>query len=313
LIIDFLTSLVESKAVNTIKGYVTAISVRHDPIDGLPVSLHQAIMLWVKGLMRFKGLPRVLVPPWNLEVVLSALKRPPFEPLNLASDKHLTWKTVFLVAITSARRAGELHALRHSPPYVIFGAENVTLYPDVSFLPKVNTPFHASQALCLPSLRREVTDLRLLCVRRVLKVYINRTAAFRAPNTEQLLVAYGGKSRGSAISKQRISAWLVELIKFVYENGNLPIPQGIKGHQTRKQATSLADLAGVDPQAICNAATWASRCTFARHYRLDMVAQVRSRFGRTVLQVAGSAPPPRAGIRRIANTPSITLLDGLGP
>ena len=78
----------------------------------------------------------------------------------------------------------------------------------------------------------------------------------------------------------------------MYDKGHLPVPLGVKGHQTRKQATSIADLAGVDPQAICDAATWASRCTFARHYRLDLVAQVRSRFGRTVLQVAGSAHPP---------------------
>jgi hypothetical protein len=175
---------------------------------------------------------------------------------------------------------------------VLFGAEDVTLYPDVAFLPKVNSPFHASRALCLPALHREVSDLRLLCVRRVLKVYINRTATFRAPDTEQLFVAYGRRSRGSAISKQRISAWLVELVQFVYDKGHLPVPIGVKGHQTRKQATSIADLAGVDPQAICDAATWASRCTFARHYRLDLVAQVRSRFGRTVLQVAGSAQPP---------------------
>ena len=294
-VVDFLTSLVDSKATNTIKGYVTAISTRHDHVNGLPISLHPAITLWTKGLTRFKGLPRVLVPPWNLEIVLSALKGPPFEPINLASNKHLTWKTAFLVAITSARRASELHALRHKPPYVIFGAEDVTLYPDVAFLPKVNTRFHVSQALCLPALDREDTDLRLLCVRRALKNYINRTAVFRAQNVEQLFVAYGRKSHGSAISKQRISAWLVELIQFVYQKSHLPIPKGIKGHQTRKQATSIADLAGVDPQAICDAATWASRCTFARHYRLDMVAQVRSRFGRTVLQVAGSALVPRMG------------------
>ena len=266
-------------------------------VEGLTIGLHPAVQLWIKGLTKTMGLPRVLVPPWNLEIVLSALKGPPFEPMNLASNKHLTWKVVFLVAITSARRAGELHALRIDPPYIRFGAEEVTLYPDIAFLPKVNTPFHAAQALCLPALRREETDLRLLCVRRALKVYINRTAASRAPDTKQLFVAYGGKTRGSAISTKRISAWLVELIEFVYLKSHLPVPQGIRGHQTRKQATSIADLAGVPPQTICEAATWASNCTFARHYRLDMVAQVRSRFGRTVLQVAGSAPRPCGGGR----------------
>ena len=276
--------------MSTIKGYATAISSRHAPIDGHPVSTHPSVSLWMKGLRNRKGLPRVLIPPWNLELVLQALKKWPFEPVNVASRKHLTWKAVFLVAITSARRASELHALRHVQPYISFSAENVTLFPDVAFLPKVNTPFHASRPLCLPSLSRELSDLRLLCVRRILKVYLNRTAAYRAPDAVQLFVTYGGKSPGSPVSKQRISAWLVELIEFVYKQADLPIPQGIKGHQTRSQAASLADLAGVSPQQICDAATWATGCTFARHYRLDMTAQVRSQFGRSVLTISGSAP-----------------------
>ena len=290
-VIDFLTSMVDTKAVNTLKGYVTAISARHAPIGDQPLSLHPSIVLWVRGLLKKIGLPRVLIPPWNLEIILQALKKWPFEPINAASRKFLTWKAAFLVAITSARRASELHALRCDPPYVSFGSEDVTLYPDVGFQSKVNTPFHAAQALCLPSLYREKGDIRLLCVRRILKIYIERTRHFRAPNTRQLFVAYGGNDKGHPITKQRLSAWLVELIHFVYDQNDLPIPQGVKGHQTRKQATSLADMAGVDPQAICDAATWASRCTFAHHYRLNMVAQVRSNFGRTILKVAGASNP----------------------
>ena len=35
--------------------------------------------------------PWELQPPyWNLSLVLSCLSRPPFEPVKLASDKHLT-------------------------------------------------------------------------------------------------------------------------------------------------------------------------------------------------------------------------------
>jgi hypothetical protein len=118
---------------------------------------------------------------------------------------------------------------------------------------------------------------------------INGTATFRAPDAEQLFVAYG--SRGSTVSKQCISAWLIKLIQFVYNKGHLPVPFGVKDHQTCKQATSIADLAGVDPHTICEVANWASLCTFAHHYHLDFVAQVRSRFGRMVLQVAGSGGP----------------------
>ena len=66
-------------------------------------------------------------------------------------------------------------------------------------------------------------------------------------------------------------------------------PQGIKGHQTRKQAVSIAEMAGVDPQLICQAATWASLDTFTKYYRLNLMAEARSDFGRRVLRLAGSS------------------------
>ena len=44
--------------------------------------------------------PREFLPPdWNLYLLLRCLSRPPSEPLKLASDKHLTWKTSFLIAL----------------------------------------------------------------------------------------------------------------------------------------------------------------------------------------------------------------------
>jgi hypothetical protein len=299
-VLEYLTSMMEVKAVSTLRGYVTAISARHVLIDGQALSLHPSVIQWRRGLLRAKGVPRVLIPPWNLELVLAALKAFPFEPIKLATNKFLTWKTAFLVAIASARRASEIHALRVDSPYMVFSATDVTLIPDVAFLPKVNTPFHASQPLSLPALHDEQDkDLRLLCLRRILQCYVQRTSLYRGEDVKQLFVAYGSQCKGQPISKARISAWLVELIKWVYEHQSLEVPMGIKGHQTRKVATSIADMAGVDPQAICNAATWASRCTFAKHYRLNLAAKAKSTFGRQVLRVAGSASARRSSGYRI--------------
>ena len=39
------------------------------------------------------------VPSWNLSLVLHQLTKPPFEPLRKASLKHLTFKTVFHLAL----------------------------------------------------------------------------------------------------------------------------------------------------------------------------------------------------------------------
>ena len=41
----------------------------------------------------------------------------------------------------------------------------------------------------------------------------------------------------------------------------------------RKQLVSIAQMAGVDPNRICDAATWASSSTFAKYYRLNLMAE----------------------------------------
>ena len=49
------------------------------------------------------------------------------------------------------------------------------------------------------------------------------------------------------------------------------------------------EMAEVDPMLICDAATWASLSTFAKYYRLNLMAEARSDFGRRVLRLAGSS------------------------
>ena len=51
-------------------------------------------------------------------------------------------------------------------------------------------------------------------------------------------------------------------------------------------AVIYADIAGADPQTICEAACWANTCMF---YWLDAVANSDTEFGRTVLMLAGSS------------------------
>ena len=56
--------------------------------------------------------PREVWPPdWNLSLVLRSLTRLPYEPLKLSSDKHLAWKTCFLLALALAKKVSELHGL----------------------------------------------------------------------------------------------------------------------------------------------------------------------------------------------------------
>ena len=52
--------------------------------------------------------------PWNLDVVLCFLTMARFEPLRLSSTKDLTRKTLFLLALVTVQRVGEIQALSHT-------------------------------------------------------------------------------------------------------------------------------------------------------------------------------------------------------
>ena len=159
----------------------------------------------------------------------------------------------------------------------------VFLDPNIDFLLKVNSRFHVTQLIEVPSMHGEVKpELHPLCVRWAQKFYLLQTASFWDGDDIQLFLTYGRVTKGKPISKQWISKWLVETIKYAYTAHDLDVPQGVKGHQTRKQAVSISEMAGVDPQLICQAATWASLSTFAKYYRLNLMAKARSDFGRSV-------------------------------
>ena len=61
-----------------------------------------------------------VLPQWDLVIVLEAVSKPSYEPLREATLKHLTFKTVFLLAMASAGRRSELQALVFDLQYILF-------------------------------------------------------------------------------------------------------------------------------------------------------------------------------------------------
>ena len=125
-------------------------------------------------------------------MVLDAITKAPYYPLHLCALKHLTLRNVFLLAITSARRASELHALtldrlvRHAGGYTAHVAEG--------FLPKVASDWHVNLPMEFPATASaDDAELRKLCVASSLDAYVSATQSVRA-ETSQLLVAMGRTS-----------------------------------------------------------------------------------------------------------------------
>ena len=80
-----------------------------------------------------------VLPQWDLGIVPEALSKPPYEPLKEASFKHLTLKTVFLLAMASVGRRSKLQALVFDPQYIQFKPKGV----------KLGLPYISDQSLVL--------------------------------------------------------------------------------------------------------------------------------------------------------------------
>ncbi len=255
------TLLDKGLSASTIKLYVAAISARHAFVDGRSVGSHALVGRFLKGALRLRPPHTVRVPSWDLPVVLEALCSPPFEPLEHADLKWLSCKTAFLLAVTSAKWVGELHALSVASECLRWNPDG--LGPNPSFLPKRLLAAFAPES----GVEELPPNAAFLCPVRALKQYIEVSAGFR--KSDALFVCYGGHRKGCALSKQRLSHWVVDTISHAYRLKGLQIPP-VKCHSTRSVSTLWAALKGVPLDDICAAAAWASSCTFARFYRVNV-------------------------------------------
>ena len=289
-ILRFLQSQLEAqKAAVTLRGLVAAIKAVRISKFALSAEDCALISRFLRGAQRLTvRATGPAVPPWDLDVILGALQRSPFEPLGGANLKWLSMKTAFLLAITSARRVSELHALSVHGDCCRFSPDgsSVVLRPNPAFLPKVLTDFHLSQSVELRSLSssnagEEVEDTTL-CPVRAVTAYIQRTQAVR--RSDQLFVCYDPGRVGRPLSKSRLSHWVVDTIRQAYVLSGMPVPSGVRAHSTRGVAASWALWRGASLASICSAATWSSQSTFTRFYRLNVAASPS--FGERVLGVA---------------------------
>lgn len=84
-----------------------------------------------------------------LNLVVSVLMDPPFEPLPLCLFLHLTAKGTTLAAITSSRRVGELNALVTNPPYSVLPRQGLAeTSPQIPL--EYGVPFQV-ELVCLPT------------------------------------------------------------------------------------------------------------------------------------------------------------------
>jgi hypothetical protein len=109
--LDFLNFLFSERKflVQAVKGYHSAISATLLLLGSWGSDWDVAISSLTRNMTLERT--RHSSPKWDLSVVLKALMGFAFEPMDKMSLKYLTFKTVFLVALATAQRRSELHAL----------------------------------------------------------------------------------------------------------------------------------------------------------------------------------------------------------
>ena len=283
-IAEFLTYLfkTENAAVSTIKGYRSMLSSVFKFC--LPEISTSPIL---KDLTRSFEIsaPRPIhrSPTWDLDKVLEYLSGPPFEPLTNASFRNKTRKALFLLAMATAKRVGELQALSFS---VSHREEDLVLHYDPFFLAKTETASNPlPRSVIVQSLEDFVGDLpeRVLCPVRAVR-HLRRATRSTESSPSRLFVSPSDPTR--SMSKNAMSFFLRQLIT---ESGAVSSSVPPRAHDIRGIATSLNYYSNLSLSAINEEATWKSKCVFAIRYLKDMSA-TRSRLkDKGPLIAAGSA------------------------
>ena len=260
-IADFLLHLFQDRKLQpgTIDGYRSAIA---DKLGNstINISKDENLTRLLDSFQRDRPKGSRGIPSWNLSLVLHQLTKAPFEPLKEASLKHLTFKTVFLLALGSGKRRSEIHAWLHKNIRHQSDWSKVSLYPSPSFLSKNQLAKEGPDSVApvvipalAPTLDKSLKGDRSLCPVRALRCYLDRTSDLRQ-NKELVFVSYK-KGFDKDISPATISSWIKQTVILCYELSDqeaLTLHQ-VKAHDVRAFAASKAFQSGVSLEQILSA------------------------------------------------------------
>ena len=258
---------------STVCGYRSAISSYHEEVNGQRIGESKDLTRLLKGIFNTRPPTRSLPPRWSLEKVLSALNKPPYEPLDKVPIKYLTMKTTFLLAIVSAARGSDISKLGYKEPYLRFQNNP----PGIRLVPrkfrKQDRPGHYLQEMFITKFESN----RKLDPVRAVRLYLRRVENRRG-ELESLFITFGAGQVKSP-SSQTIARWIRSVIQDA--PGALKGPKA-RAHSTRSLSTSLAFQKGIAVTDIMKAADWSSDVTFASFYLKEVTGRAGV-FGRAVL------------------------------
>ena len=273
VVVDFLIHLRQDKglSVSAVKGYCSALNSVL-ALKGRDLAASREITTLLRSFARSVNPVELRPPAWDVSLVLQSLTGAPYEPLRTCEERFLAQKTLFLLALASAKRIGELHALSYRVSHTRDWGE-VSFAFVTGFVAKTQDPSSLAprfEGFTVPALTnaRKNRNGRLLCPVRAVKVYLDRTAPHR-PRCERLFVTAGRSKK--ELSKTTVSFWLRKTISRAYELSGtaLPVPAP-RARETRGIAPSILFRKNFAVDQVLKAGTWRRHTTFTRHYLRDI-------------------------------------------
>ena len=210
---------------------------------------------------------RTVDPPLrDLVKVLTFPCGPTFEPLSSQPLRVVTVKVMFLLALATAKRVGELQAISF---HVAFRGDDLSL----SYLPEFAAKTESEKnpiphSFVVRSMSQFVGDLpeeRLLCPVCAVRVYLDLTSSISL-HPRSLFVSPRRPSH--SLSKNTLSFFLRRVIMdadTLWEGSSVTLAHSIRG-----VATCVAFLRDWSVSKVLEAATWRSNLVFALFYFCDL-------------------------------------------
>ena len=225
----------------------------------------QVCSLLLKSIERSKPPSYNRVPTWDVGKVLHVLLQPEYHDAHL-SRHLLTAKTTFLLALATGERRSGLHALAADVELEHNTPPTLTLRFVDEFVPKswfVRKNKVRLEPIVLPCVD-DATCEAICPVHTVLR-YLNIVKSSRTRAQTSLLIPHAPTNHNN-LSLHAVPRYIIKLVNWAYTVSGASIPSGVKGHDTRGLAASLAALTGASLPDVLTSGNWASANTFLRHY-----------------------------------------------
>ena len=168
-------------SVSAVKGYSFALNSVL-ALKGRDLASSREIAMLLRSFSRSVDPVELRPPALDVSLVLQSLTGASYEPPTY-EERFLAQKTLFLLALASAKRIGELHALSYRVSHTRNWGE-VSFSYVTGFMAKTQDPsslaprFEGFSVPALPNARNNCNG-RLLCPVRVVRRYLDSTAAHR--------------------------------------------------------------------------------------------------------------------------------------